>query len=55
MRKKYNLIDTFDNKTLGTGTFKELSKEFNISIDHIKWSYYHKTIVMKRYLVVDKS
>lgn len=55
MRKQYKLIDMINAKILGTGTFKELSVDFDIDVDAIKWSYYQKAIVAKRYLVVDKS
>lgn len=50
MRIKYKLIDMIEAKVLGVGTFKELSEDFDIDIDSIKWSYYQKEIVMKRYL-----
>lgn len=55
MRRKYKLIDMIDAKILGTGTFEELSIEFDIDIDAIKWSYYQKEIVRKRYLVIKKE
>ena len=52
---KYKLIDMIEAKVLGTGTYKELSEDFDINIDSIKWSYYQKVIVMKRYLVIKKE
>ena len=55
MRKQFKLIDMIKGKVLGEGTLKELSTNFDIHDSYIKWSYYQKEIVRKRYLVVDKS
>ena len=55
MRKQFKLIDMIQGKVLGEGTLKELSREFNIHDNFIKWSCYQKEIVKKRYLVVDKE
>mgnify|MGYP001394844085 CR=1 FL=1 len=55
MRKQFKLIDMIEGKVLGEGTLKELSTNFDIHDSYIKWSYYQKEIVKKRYLVIDKE
>lgn len=55
MSKKYRLIDMIEGRIVGEGSIKELAELIDTHAYILRWSHLQKSIVLKRYLVIEED